>query len=44
MIQEPGAELLLAGKLSYTFSTSENLITALSFDGTYQDLCELLGA
>ncbi len=43
MVQEPGAELLLSGKLSYTV-TSENVLTAFSFKGTYQDLCQLLGA
>jgi hypothetical protein len=44
VVQEPGAELLLSGRLSYTFSTRENLVTAVSIEGTYQDLCELLDA
>ncbi len=43
VVQQPGAELLLSGKLRYTV-TSENVLTAFSFEGTYQDLCQLLGA
>jgi len=41
VIQEPGAELLVSGRLTITFD--ENfVVTAFSLNGTYDDLCALV--
>ena len=41
MVQEPGAELLLSGKIKFTLN-NEFVVTAFSLNGKYDDLCALL--
>ncbi len=41
VVQEPGLELLLSGKVNVTFDEN-GVLTAFSLDGTYTDLCEKL--
>lgn len=41
VVQEPGLELLVSGKLELTFD-SNDAVTAFSLNGTYDDLCALL--
>lgn len=40
-VQEPGLDLLFSGAMEFTVN-GENVITAFSHRGTYQDLCTLL--
>lgn len=41
VVQEPGLELLVSGRLNVTFD-SNGAVTAFSLRGTYDDLCALL--
>jgi hypothetical protein len=41
VVQEPGAELLVSGRLNFTLN-EQGVLTAFSLNGMYQDLCALL--